>query len=80
MSSDSTVPVIVAGFNQSKKHIRGGTARTVYVASDAEGKIVSAVKELCRECGVELDLQRTKSELGKLCGIEVDCAVCVLLK
>lgn len=80
MSSDSTVPVIVAGLNQSKKHIRGGTARIAYVASDAEGRIVSAVRELCRDCGVELDLQRTKAELGKLCGIEVDCAVCVALK
>lgn len=80
MSSDSTGPVIVAGFNQSKKHIRGGTAKTAFVASDAEGKIVSAVRELCRACGVEVDSMRTKSELGKLCGIDVDCAVCVVLK
>ncbi len=80
MSSDSTVPVIVAGFNQSKKHIKGRTAKTVFIASDAEGKIVSAVTELCRESGIELDAARTKSELGKMCGIDVDCAVCVVLK
>lgn len=80
MSSDSTVPVVVAGLNQSKKHIKGGTAKTAYVASDAEEKIVSAVTELCRECGVTLDISRTKSDLGTLCGIDVDCAVCVVLK
>ena len=80
MSSDSTGPVMVAGFNQSKKHIKGGTAKTVFLASDAEGKIISAVKELCRTYGVELDSMHTKSELGALCGIDVDCAVCVVLK
>ena len=65
---------------QSKKHIKGRTAKTVFIASDAEGKIVSAVTELCRESGIELDAARTKSELGKMCGIDVDCAVCVVLK
>ena len=79
MSSDSTVPVVIAGLNQSRKHIKGGTAKTAYVASDAEAKIISAVTELCREYGVTLDTTRTKSELGALCGIEVDCAVCVVL-
>ena len=50
------------------------------MASDAEGKIISAVTELCRDCGIALDLTRTKTELGKMCGIDVDCAVCVVLK
>lgn len=80
MSSDSTVPVVVAGLNQSKKHIRGGTARAAYVASDAEAKIISFITELCREFGVEIDSAHTMNELGKLCGIEVNCAVCVVLK
>ena len=80
MSSDSPVPVVVAGLNQSKKHIKGGTAKAAFVASDAEGKIISAVTELCRDCGIALDLTRTKTELGKMCGIDVDCAVCVVLK
>lgn len=80
MSSDSTVPVVVAGLNQSKKHIKGGTAKAAFVASDAESKIVSSVTELCRECGILLDCTRTKTELGRMCGIDVDCAVCVILK
>lgn len=80
MSSDSPAPVVVAGFNQSKKLIKGGNAKTAFVAADAESKIVSAITDLCRECDVELDTAHTKSELGALCGIEVDCAVCVVLK
>lgn len=80
MSSDSTVPVVVAGLNQTKKHIKGGTAKAVFIASDAESKILSAMTELCRENEVETDTAHTKAELGRMCGIEVDCAVCVVLK
>ena len=49
-----------------------------YVASDAEEKIIREIKELCFENGVKLDDAHTKSQLGALCGIEVDCAVCVV--
>ena len=45
----------------------------------AEGPaIVREIKELCFETGVKLDDAHTKSQLGALCGIEVDCAVCVV--
>ena len=79
MSSENAVPAVIAGLNQSKKHIRNGRVKTAYVASDAEMKIISELNTLCGEYGVALDSTRTKSELGTLCGIEVDCAVCVIL-
>ena len=79
MTSENTASALVAGLNKSKKIIRSGNAKQAYVATDADGKIVSEIQELCREYGVKLDDARTKSELGALCGIEVDCAVCVAL-
>jgi ribosomal protein L7Ae-like RNA K-turn-binding protein len=52
----------------------------VYVATDAEDKIVSEISGLCESFGVILDTSKSKEELGALCGIEVDCATCAFLK
>ena len=79
MPSENYATAIVAGFNQSKKCIRSGRARHVCVAFDADGHILSEITSLCERFGVILDTSKTKSELGVLCGIEVDCAVCAFL-
>ncbi len=78
MASENTASAPVAGLNKSKKMIRNGNVKLAYVASDAEEKIIREIKELCFENGVKLDDAHTKSQLGALCGIEVDCAVCVV--
>lgn len=81
MSSDSPLPaVVIAGLNQSQKHIKAGTAALAYVGADAEPKLVSHIRDLCEENGVAFDESHTMAELGTLCGIDVDCAVCVVLK
>ena len=80
MSAKNYAPVCVAGFNQSRKCIRRGEARQVYVAADAEDRFVSEISALCESFGVILDTTKSKSELGALCGIQVDCAVCAFLK
>ena len=80
MPSENYATAVVAGFNQSKKCIRSGRAKQVYVAFDADNRIYSEIASLCEGFGVLLDTSKTKSELGALCGIEVDCAVCAFLK
>ena len=79
MSSENYASAYVAGFNQSKKCIRSGRAKRVYAAYDSDGKILSEISSLCERFGVMLDTSKTKNELGVLCGIEVDCAVCAFL-
>ena len=80
MSAKNYAPACVAGFNQSQKCIRRGQAKRVYVATDAEDRFVSEISDLCRSFGVILDTTKSKTELGALCGIDVDCAVCAFLK
>lgn len=81
MSSDIPLPAVyVAGLNQSKKLIKGGSARKAFAATDAEEKLVSVLKDLCKDAEIELDCTKTMEELGKLCEIDVGCAVCVVLK
>ena len=80
MSAKNYAPACVAGFNQSQKCIRRGRAKRVYVAADAEDRFLSEISVLCESFGVILDTSKSKSELGALCGIKVDCAVCAFLK
>ena len=81
MSSDIPLPAVyVAGLNQSKKLIKGGSARKAFAATDAEEKLVSVLRHLYSDAEIELDCTKTMEELGKLCEIDVGCAVCVVLK
>lgn len=81
MSSDIPLPAVyVAGLNQSKKLIKGGSARKAFAAKDADEKLVAMLEELCDNARIELDRTKTMEELGKLCEIDVDCAVCIVLK
>jgi ribosomal protein L7Ae-like RNA K-turn-binding protein len=54
-------------------------ASSAFIAKDADAKIINLVAELCRTHGVNYDMAKTKKELGTMCGIDVDCAVCVTL-
>ena len=81
MSSDSSVPdILVAGVTQSKKLIKSSAVKRAYIACDAEEKVTNSIADLCSEFGVEIDDTHTLEELGRMCGIEVKCAVCVALK
>ena len=72
-------PMLVAGLTQSKKLIKVGMASSAFIAKDADAKIINLVAELCRTHSVKYDMAKTKKELGTMCGIDVDCAVCVTL-
>ena len=72
-------PMLVAGLAQSKKLIKVGMASSAFIAKDADAKIINLVAELCRTHNVSYNMAKTKKELGIMCGIDVDCAVCVTL-
>ncbi len=80
MSTDGPLPMLVAGLAQSKKLIKGGTALSAFIAKDADAKIIHQMAELCRANEVPFDNSMTKREIGTMCEIDVDCAVCVSLK
>ena len=70
----------VVGTKQTQKAIEKGETQVVYVARDAEERIVSPIVRLCEEMGVELVLIDSMSELGKVCGIKVGAAAATFLK
>ena len=51
----------------------------VFIAQDAEEHVVSQIKEMCREKGIETVAVSTMKELGDACGIQVGAASAAIL-
>jgi large subunit ribosomal protein L7A len=70
----------VIGVKQTLKSMQNGEGKTVYIAKDAESKVVEPVKISAQLHGVEVITVDTMKELGKLCGIDVGAATALILK
>ncbi len=70
----------VVGVKQSKKAVRDGGALKVYIALDAEKRVVGPVYELCSQSGVPVQEIATMKELGDSVGIDVGAAVVAVLR
>lgn len=68
------------GIKQTLKAVESDTARIVFIARDADEKIVAALKELCISKSVEIEYVEAMKLLGKACGIEVGASAVCLLK
>lgn len=70
----------VVGVKQTIKAIKNGAVKSVYIAKDADNKLLQSVKVLVDENSLELVYINTMKELGKLCGIDVGAATAAILK
>lgn len=70
----------VVGAKQTVKAVEKGLAKVVYLAADADRRLVLPVNELCVREGVPVDTSLSMVELGKACGIEVGAAAVACLK
>ena len=70
----------VIGVKQSKKAIRDGAAAEVYVALDAEKRVVGPIYELCSETDTRITEITSMAELGDAAGIDVGAAVVTVLR
>ncbi len=70
----------IVGIKQLRKALRDGTAAKVFIAKDADPKLIGPLTESCQETGVPIEEAATMAELGKACGIEVGAAAAALLK
>ena len=68
------------GIKQSLKAVENGTAKLVYIAKDADEKVVNVIKDLCRKNAIEIVYTENMKLLGKACGIEVGAAAVCILK
>ncbi len=69
----------VIGVKQSRRAIRDGFARQVFLAADADPALTGPLCEQCRQVGIPISVQYTMRELGQAAGIQVGAAVVALL-
>lgn len=70
----------VIGVKQSRKAIRDGLAKRVYLACDADPAITGPVADSCAAEGIFVDTAYTMAQLGQACRITVGAAVVAVLK
>ncbi|WP_409968147.1 ribosomal L7Ae/L30e/S12e/Gadd45 family protein [Bengtsoniella intestinalis] len=70
----------VIGVKQSRKVLRDGRARKVYLACDADPAITQPIVEACQAQEVAVDMDYSLSQLGLACGITVGAAVVAVLR
>ncbi|MGY0373533.1 ribosomal L7Ae/L30e/S12e/Gadd45 family protein [Clostridium sp. JNZ J1-5] len=70
----------VIGLKQTIKSIKNGQGKCLYIAKDADAKLISPVIQLAKERSLQVTYIETMKELGALCGIEVGSAVALVLE
>lgn len=68
------------GIKQTLKAVENNTAKVVFIAKDADEKVIGSLKTLCLSKAVELEYVDTMKQLGKAVGIEVGASAVCLLK
>lgn len=69
----------VIGVKQSRKAIREGRARQVFVACDADPAITEPVAQSCAAAGIPVEKDYTMAQLGQACRITVGASVVAVL-
>jgi large subunit ribosomal protein L7A len=70
----------VVGIKQVLRALQEEKALCVFVAQDAEERVVRPVKALCTERNVPLETASSMTALGSACGISVGSAAAALLR
>ncbi|WP_231978295.1 ribosomal L7Ae/L30e/S12e/Gadd45 family protein [Mycobacterium sp. E3298] len=71
---------VKVGTKQTTKMVEQGKAIGVYVAQDADSRLIGRITQLCQQRGVPLTEVNTMRELGKLCGVDVGTAMAVVVE
>lgn len=68
------------GLKQSIRLVEADAAARVFIALDADERVVGKLRDLCTAKGVEIIPAESMKALGKACGIDVGAAVAALPK
>ena len=69
----------VIGVKQSRKAVREGRAKRVYLACDADPAITEPVAVSCEAAGIPMETEHTMAQLGRACRITVGASVVAVL-
>ncbi|WP_138207390.1 ribosomal L7Ae/L30e/S12e/Gadd45 family protein [Haloimpatiens lingqiaonensis] len=68
------------GIKQTLKAIKQDQCERLYIAEDAEFKLIQPLIDLAKDKSLEIVYIDTMKELGRLCGIDVGAAVACTLR
>ena len=77
---DRIVGKKVIGIKQSTKLIKNGEGKVLYVAKDANAKLISPIIQLAQEKNIDIVEISTMKELGKISGIDVKSSAVLTLE
>lgn len=69
----------VVGVKQVKRALNSETVKAVYIAKDAEEKVIGEISEICTEKQIQVFYVENMRELGEACKIDVNAAVAALI-
>lgn len=72
----------VCGKRQTLRTINESSAsiRCIVIAQDAEKQVIQSAIDFCKLKGVPFSIVSTKSTLGKLANIKIDCSMICIFK
>lgn len=71
---------LTVGTKQTRLAIENGSAVKVFIARDADPKLIDPIVVQCREKGIPLVSVVSMRELGKACGIQVGAAAATMVR
>lgn len=70
----------VVGIKQTAKALKNNLGSKLYVAKDADIKLLEPILKLAADRSLEIEEVDTMKELGVLCGIDVSAATALIIK
>lgn len=68
------------GVRSAERAVQNGLCKAVYVAKDAEERVVKNLLRLCEEKGIPVSFFDSMKELGEFCSLKVGASACAILK
>ena len=69
----------VVGVKQSRKAIREGRARRVFLAGDADPALTGPIAAECAAAGIPVETRCTMAQIGTACRVAVGASAAVVL-
>ncbi len=71
---------VVIGLKQTRRALEKGHVWRVYIAKDADNRLLRPIMEMCQNKHIQLEEVPSMTELGKAYGIKVGAAVVAVLE
>ena len=70
----------LVGTKQLRRALQAGTVEEVYLARNADPRVIQPIVALCAQAGIQPVWVRTMAELGRACAIDVGAAAAGVAK